>query len=248
MHRQVLSFVILLLLSLNINAQEIVCIDSTHYNPQAACLAIYQPVCGCDGSIPGNSCKAFFYHALSCWDGICPEAQAAGCRVDISSVWSGDTLFLSSTSISSPGDPIQAYTWESQYTPFANTASTSLVKSAGDTSFLVSLGINTQNGCFAYCTYSFDMSTSIQQPVGKMGVKTFPNPVSGMVQILFDQEEEGGLLLLMDMMGRMEDVQNWAGGRRAEMDVSGLAAGMYILVLQQGSQRQTLDRVVITAP
>lgn len=228
-------------------AQEIVCVDSTHYYPQALCPFVYLPVCGCNGTVPGNSCEAFNHFALSCWDGICPDANPSGCRVDITSEWSGDTLFLSSASIAAPGDPIQTYSWENHYTPFATTSDTYLVRSPGDTTFLVSLGVNTQGGCYAYCTYAFDLSTAIQEPTRKLGVKTFPNPVSGMVQILFDQDEQGGLLLLMDLMGRVEDVQTWQGGRRAEMDVSGLAAGMYFLVLQQGGHRQTLDRLVITA-
>lgn len=242
------SLLLILALSSQTSAQEVVCVDSTHFNPQVLCPFIYLPVCGCNGSIPGNTCEAFNLHALSCWDGICPDANPSGCRVDITSEWSGDTLHLSSASISASGDPIQTWSWESQYSPFASTKETYLVKSPGDTTFLVSLGVQTQNGCFAYCTYSFELSTSVQQPNRKLGVKAFPNPVSGMVQILFEEEEDGGLIMLMDLMGRVEDVQHWSGGRRAEMDVSGLAAGMYFLVLQQGNDRLTLDRLVITTP
>ena len=248
MSRFSLSLLLAFTLFGKIQAQEIVCVDSTHYNPQALCPFVYLPVCGCNGSVPGNPCEAFNHYALSCWDGICPDANPSGCRVNITSEWTGDTLFLASTSISAPGDPIQSYSWENQYFPFATTNETYLVKSPGDTTFLVSLGVNTQNGCYAYCTYVFDLSTSVHQPVLEHGVKTFPNPASGMVQILFDQEEPSGLLMLIDLMGHVEDVQNWSGGRRAEMDVSGLAAGIYFLVLQQDSQRLTLDRVVITAP
>lgn len=248
MFRIATTLLLICTISIHIHAQEIVCVDSTHFNPQVLCPGIYLPVCGCNGTIPSNACEAFNVYALSCWDGICPDANPSGCQVDITSEWSGDTLYLSSTSISASGDPIQTWSWDSQYTSFANTEDTYLVKAPGDTTFLVSLGVNTQNGCFAYCTYAFDLSTAVEQPVRRLGIKTFPNPVSGLVQILFDEEEEGGLIMLMDLMGRVEDVQNWSGGRRAEMDVSGLSAGIYILVLQQGNDRLILDRLFIAGP
>jgi hypothetical protein len=56
------------------------CIDSNLINPTIECIALLQPVCGCDGVTYGNSCIAINYYGVTEFsNGPCPLQEPDTC-------------------------------------------------------------------------------------------------------------------------------------------------------------------------
>ena len=68
--KKLIGFVFLLLISSTCQ-DEPRCIDESKIDPEAACITLYDPVCGCDGKTYGNECEAAKARVLHWTDGEC---------------------------------------------------------------------------------------------------------------------------------------------------------------------------------
>ncbi len=95
-----------------LNAQ-ISCVDSTLLNPNAVCITLFDPVCGCNGITYGNSCEALNYGGVTSWfAGPCPANDCNSLDISYQSfliTHSTDVAFQDQTTISN--GQILSWSW-----------------------------------------------------------------------------------------------------------------------------------------
>jgi hypothetical protein len=71
-------------------------------------------------------------------------------------------------------------------------------------------------------------------------LRLYPNPATDLVRIALNTAEEAGTVSVLDVHGRVV-LQQAFRGAQAEMDVSGLSSGAYVVQLRT-------ERSVLSAP
>lgn len=223
-------------------AQEVICVDSVHYYPQAACPAIYIPLCGCDGSDPGNDCEAFVRGALSCWSQKCPRIDL-GCEVDFAYTIEGDQLLLQDQSPTEEDDEVASWEWQNDYETFATGSPQAILEMPpGQMKFKVSLGIRTTRNCIAYCTYLIDRTVGSGREAAAAEPSVFPNPAAGDLHIrnTFGYRR----LQLFGLDGRLLLDQPLRGAALERAAVGRLSPGIYLAALAGDSGSRTFKVMV----
>ena len=72
----------------------------------------------------------------------------------------------------------------------------------------------------------------------------YPNPASDRVYIELNRDPGFAKLRVMDMLGRSV-VQKTMNNRKESVDLSGLSAGQYLIVLEEGDNRR-LARIQVS--
>ncbi len=155
------------------------CVDSSLIDPDAICITLFDPVCGCNGVTYGNSCEALYFGGVTSWiAGPCAAGDCNTLQVKfLSSQIANSTSFAFSDESSMPNGQIVSCAWD--FGDPGSGANTSAEQNPSHTfsapgNYIVcftvkALGPNGQsctgtfcqtvtvpNDCFDNCFYNFD--------------------------------------------------------------------------------------------
>jgi hypothetical protein len=193
----------------------------------AACIEIYDPVCGCDGNDYDNWCHAVYYGGVRSWaKGKCCNDKPCQAKFEIEYL-NGNTVVLTNNSVNAhatavdfgDGSPIfygQVFDtlWHSYFFPGAYQICLEISDFTGD--------------CTDFVCKAVQFATSSSEPgSGSVELTLWPNPASERVQVQV-ADAQPSMAIMFDMYGK-KVWEKRLFSEQFEVETAVLPNGVYML-------------------
>ena len=96
--------------------------------------------------------------------------------------------------------------------------------------------INRQGGCVDTSACVLVEVTSVEPGLSEVNVRLYPNPVNDLLYLEYDGVMPIQSLIISDMQGKLIRIQQTSQQNKTSVDVTSLAAGVYILTMDMGEK------------
>lgn len=217
---------------------EEVCINPAWIDTMAACIEIYDPVCGCDGETYDNACYAITHGITSWTKGVCCVQQTCFSGFSVNYL-PNNTILIRNQSVNAGfwqldfGDGI-FYTgpFDSLYhtysSPGAYVVCLEIINMEGNCTDIACVVINVGN-------------TAVSKPFGDVECSVQPNPASGTASIT----TRGATLesaIIVDVYGKTS-CQQFLSGTSSNISFADVPSGIYFLHIM--TNRGAITRKIV---